>query len=345
MASENEKVKPLCDYDQYALLLMCVEEGNFSEWNKWRETNPDQVVILGGVDFQNAVFSSRSILQWLFNEGPANLEGVYLSMANLQGADLSAVNLQKAQLGEADLRDAKLETADLRKASFHGAWLNNTELRGSRLNGVSFNCSHLEGAQVRFAQLDSETLFENCRFDKKTDFTSTDLEKAGIDPGLKAAFRNNIRRIHWQNWLKKNPWWKKILINPFARFFWHMTDYGTSTIRIILWFVCFAIGFGVLYHFLENAGLSVVSDLAIKEKPWLQLLRSMYFSVVTMTTLGLGDIYAQKSSYLGHALLMVQVILGYVLLGALVTRLGVLFTSEAPAAAPTPAKEMVKEDD
>jgi hypothetical protein len=35
---------------------------------------------------------------------------------------------------------------------------------------------------------------------------------------------------------------------------------------------------------------------------------------------------------------MAQVIAGYVLLGALVTRLGILFTGEAPAAAPTPAK-------
>jgi hypothetical protein len=54
-----------------------------------------------------------------------------------------------------------------------------------------------------------------------------------------------------------------------------------------------------------------------------------------MTTLGFGDLYALDSSYLGHVLLMLQVIFGYVILGALVTRLGILFTSEAPAARPT----------
>ena len=50
-----------------------------------------------------------------------------------------------------------------------------------------------------------------------------------------------------------------------------------------------------------------------------------------MTTLGFGDMYANPTSWVGHILLMVQVILGYVLLGALVTRFAVLFTAGGPA--------------
>ena len=41
--------------------------------------------------------------------------------------------------------------------------------------------------------------------------------------------------------------------------------------------------------------------------------------------------YANAQSILGHLLLMIQVILGYVLLGALVTRFAVLFTAGGPA--------------
>ena len=58
---------------------------------------------------------------------------------------------------------------------------------------------------------------------------------------------------------------------------------------------------------------------------------ALYFSVVTMTTLGFGDIAANPDSWCGQTLLMVQVILGYVLLGALVTRFAVLFTAGGPA--------------
>jgi predicted permease len=61
------------------------------------------------------------------------------------------------------------------------------------------------------------------------------------------------------------------------------------------------------------------------------LIRPIYFSVVTMTTLGFGDMYANKGSIAGHVLLILQVILGYVLLGALVTRFAVLFTAGGPA--------------
>ena len=45
----------------------------------------------------------------------------------------------------------------------------------------------------------------------------------------------------------------------------------------------------------------------------------------------------------GQVVLMVEVILGYVLLGALVTRLGVLFTSDGPAGSFTPMDEETKE--
>ena len=64
---------------------------------------------------------------------------------------------------------------------------------------------------------------------------------------------------------------------------------------------------------------------------WLVPLRTLYFSIVTQTTLGFGDMYANAHSFCGHILLSFQVILGYVLLGALVTRFAVLFTAGGPA--------------
>jgi len=44
---------------------------------------------------------------------------------------------------------------------------------------------------------------------------------------------------------------------------------------------------------------------------------ALYFSVVTMTTLGFGDIHANPDSWVGQTLLMIQVLLGYILLAAL----------------------------
>jgi hypothetical protein len=66
-----------------------------------------------------------------------------------------------------------------------------------------------------------------------------------------------------------------------------------------------------------------------------------------MTTLGFGDMYTNAHSLFrgifGHILLALQVILGYVLLGALVTRFAVLFTAGGPAGKFADEKE--KEED
>ena len=63
---------------------------------------------------------------------------------------------------------------------------------------------------------------------------------------------------------------------------------------------------------------------------------------VTMTTLGFGDIYAKPDCFWGYFFLTAQVILGYVLLGVLITRLAVLFNSDGPTYRPTESPDHPK---
>jgi len=132
--------------------------------------------------------------------------------------------------------------------------------------------------------------------------------------------------------------------------FWQISDYGISTKQVIKTFFQWALIFAAVYlawglidyHLVglkDDPG--IVSNLFVLEgeqetvSPWLVPFRSVYFSVVTMTTLGFGDMYANAHSFgrglAGHILLSIQVILGYVLLGALITRFAVLFTAGGPA--------------
>ncbi len=119
-----------------------------------------------------------------------------------------------------------------------------------------------------------------------------------------------------------------------------MSDYGMSTVRVVGVFFLLALLFAAVYM---NWGYwrppGIVSKLIVQpeigEAAWhyfgRALIRPVYFSIVTMTTLGFGDMYANKGSIAGHVILAVQVILGYVLLGALITRFAVLFTAGGPA--------------
>ncbi len=119
-----------------------------------------------------------------------------------------------------------------------------------------------------------------------------------------------------------------------------MSDYGRSAKRVAGWFFGAAICFAVIYFLSGYFGNALVLGLFSYESSGQEIpidnlplvaWRSIYFSVVTMTTLGFGDLAANPLSWWGHALLMLQVILGYVLLGALVCRLAVLFQSDGPA--------------
>ena len=128
--------------------------------------------------------------------------------------------------------------------------------------------------------------------------------------------------------------------------FWLLSDYGRSTKRLIFWFIAAAVVFAGLFFFccyydINYCGIrkdpGIVANLFVGDMqhsppgpPGPVLLRVLYFSIVTMTTLGFGDMHANPSSYWGHILLSLQVLIGYVLLAALVTRLAVLFTGSGP---------------
>ena len=123
-----------------------------------------------------------------------------------------------------------------------------------------------------------------------------------------------------------------------VRPFWWTSDYGRSTARILLLFLTLATAFalayctwgvasppGIVHRLFENENEAFLVD------HHLVMLRSFYFSVVTMTTLGFGDMHAFAGSYWGHVLLTCQVLLGYFFLGALVTRLAILFQAGGPS--------------
>lgn len=124
-----------------------------------------------------------------------------------------------------------------------------------------------------------------------------------------------------------------------------MSNYGRSTSRIIWSFILLAGFFAIVYYilgiidlkhsiFAEPHNPGIISNLFVLENKPLDLkivlLRAFYFSIVTMTTLGFGDIYANPGNWVGYIALIFHVILGYVLLGALVTRFAFLFSVGGP---------------
>lgn len=339
--------------EQYDMLMRCSENNDMKEWNKWRLQNPNQDVLLEGADFSFSYLQKAQLNQlgryddqkekWLEIKSR-----VYLKGAHFESAEMQSVNLSWADLENVCFRETRLNNARLRGARLKGviAWdayfqqtnlrdaiLRNADLQGAYLEGAYISFAHLEGANFHLAHVDGSTLIWKCEANRKTNFSGVALDVAQIDPGTKQLLQYNIRLKSWEEWYPKH-----IFLRWPVRWFWSVSNYGLSTWRILGWFLMLSLFFASVYSNIACwypegivSNLTVEPHLPLWHYFILCILRPIYFSVVTMTTLRFGDIYANVDSIWGHLLLTIQVILGYVLLGALVTRFAVLFTAGGPA--------------
>ncbi|MEA3224512.1 MAG: pentapeptide repeat-containing protein [Planctomycetota bacterium] len=352
-----------CDLAQYDMLKRCSDKKDMTEWNEWRKRHSNTVIWLQGANLRDAYLKGAYLANAHLKGAElwcSHLEKAILHDADLEGADLTSAHLEGASLQNTYLRKAKLveahlEGSDLRWSHLEGADLKEAHLEGAAFEGASMKEAHLLGAGV-----DSKTNMWKVEVSQftisiagdwlYTDFSGVPLQNVIIDAPTKQLIEYNIRRKYWYKWITQEDWGgiahrgnkPRNICSKIARysthlFFW-FSDYGISTTRIIITFLGLALFFAVVYSNLACwfppgavSNLQVEPHLPSWHYGLLVFLRPIYFSVVTMTTLGFGDMYANAQSIWGHILLTIQVILGYVLLGALITRFAVLFTAGGPA--------------
>ena len=234
----------------------------------------------------------------------ANLQGAKLRRAGLGMADLSNASLVGACLKEASLVEACLARADLRCADLTGArargadWsradLTSAVLSGAELDGGWMRGTCLDRADLRHAHLRGLRDFRLASWVavdiREIDFTGAYLARRFIhDQNFLVEFRNQSRASSAAYWL----WWLT-------------SDCGRSSLR---WGLCT----GVLVIAFALAYAQVGMDWGAYHTS----LSPLYASVVTMTTLGFGDVL--PTSVTGQWLVMAQVVTGYVMLGGLLS--------------------------
>jgi len=343
-AKGGQEKKPRCDQKQLALLKKCSEKKDMTDWNNWRLENPEEEIWLqgtkliakhlkgaqlAGAHLEGAMLGDTHLEKaHLFG---AHLEGADLGNAHMEGANLIDAHLKGADFSFAHLEGAKLLEAHLEEANLIHAHLEGADLFIAHLEGADFHTAYLEGAAFTACSVDGLTFFWRCKIDRKTDFRGVGLDTCRIDEGTKELLEYNKRRLNWEDWYRgesEKKWGRALhqfLTSP-VRLFWFLSDYGRSTGRILLFFLILAIIFAVAYWAKPDCVMVNGQVGGLRN-----FLHSLYFSVVTMTTLGFGDIAANPQSNLGQVLLMLQVFCGYFLLGAIVTRLSILFTAGGPA--------------
>jgi len=289
-------------------------------------------VDLSGVELNGAILS-HTILRG------ANLQGAQLRIANLDGADLYGATLDHANLEEASLEGAFLNgvsgsatnfrRADLRGAHLLGAIMPDVDFRGadlrlsnllkanlcrarleqSNMMNVLFEETNLEeanlegadirGASFRGAKLD-RVWVAGVKFNRQTQFWRSSLDQMTGDPVFSRFARD-------QDYIESFR-----VRHPITWGLWAITsDCGRSMTRWLMFSSVLIILFGVVFLLLRD---NLVINVAGREVTWFTYF---YYSIVTFTTLGFGDVLPRTT--LGEVLVSIEVFSGYLMLGGLVS--------------------------
>jgi uncharacterized protein YjbI with pentapeptide repeats len=277
-----------------------------------------------GTDLSGADFTRANLFKANFQQAclvRSKLTGAELSGANLSEANLEEAQAQRAGLGMAVLKKARMFSCVLRDASLTKADLSDADLRHSDLTGVRLRESVLRNADLTVSCLKGGDL-SRCDLTGAI-FNNADLRDARLRQitGYKKAqwYGVDIRDVNFagaymlrrfivdENYLKEfrdaSP------LNGFIYRVWLMTsNCGRSLPRWFLWILLIVAVFGGLYS-LAWSGMDSRSDVS-----WLS---PFYYSVVTITTLGYGDVV--PVSTLTRLLAICEVFIGYVMLGGLLS--------------------------
>ncbi len=285
----------LSGYDfSYANLNRSNLTGTVFSYSVFHEASLEQTVLdeceFIGSDLSLASLNECSAKRCGF--GGANLSYASMINADLNNATLSRSKLIHSDLRAADLTDARLSEADLTEAIFTRAKLINSDLKHSNVSDTNFELADMQGCR----------LLGIINF-KKAKWIGADIR--GLD--LRGAYL--VRRyIADENYLFEFKMTSR-LHKALYYLWWASSDCGRSLLRWFVWLCSATLIFAAIY-----------TQLDIDYGRHVTWFSPVYFSFVTLTTLGYGD--AVPSSFAGQFFVTLQAITGYMGLGGLLSILG-----------------------
>jgi hypothetical protein len=284
-------------------------------WNDWRTSNPDIVLDLSGADFSKADLTGANFsgLRSLSTPVLANLTGTTLSGANLTGTDFTLADLSQANLTGANLSGSRLIftnltnaylmgtnltkalviKSNLTEANLTGADLTSANLYDSNIAGATFLLANLTDVQVTDVKWNPRKMRRRWKSVRGLDscWGNALFKRAAADQD----FLDTLEQ-HWRGT------WAMVLF-----WLWGLsTNYGRSLQRVASMGLVIAILYGLTYTWWP--------EMLSYQRPqtW---FTPFYFSIVTFTTLGFGDVV--PATAIGEIVVSTEVILGYVTLGLL----------------------------
>lgn len=259
----------------------------------------------------------------------ANLGGCELVGASLRRANLQEVQAECAGFGRVDLQGANLFSCHLDHAVFTDADLRDADLRGASLVQARLRCAALSGADLSGADMQEAVLEESevagaC-------FDGADLRRSLLrevhDHRRASWIGCDVRDVNFAGaWMLRRTVLDQNYLHEFRqqgrlaefvyRLWWITSDCGRSAGRWLAFVSVIVLSFAWFYS---------IAEIDFGAHP--TALSPLYFSVVTLTTLGFGDVV--PASIGSQVLVILQVSFGYVGLGGLLSILTTKMTRRA----------------
>ena len=249
----------------------------------------------------------------------AVLDGTELLSANLRGTNLDECKAERAGFGGTDLSGATLVNARLAGATFSQAKVHDADFRAADIEGGRFRQSdltHASFARAKMSRCDLEesavdraefldTDLRSARFKRLTGYESANWIGTDIrDVDFCGAYmiRRHIMDGNYLHEFRNRNRLNRVLY----AIWWATSDCGQSFVRWALWTLLVTALFGLAYTAVD-----------IDYGSHRTALSPFYFSVVTLTTLGYGDVL--PASGVAQALAITEVFIGYIALGGLLS--------------------------
>jgi len=247
----------------------------------------------------------------------------------------SKINLKK--LSQNDFKDnnyskknfesCDLNGLDLRKKAFIGTSFKNSNLSNVRFQSANLDKAILEGCDLTNIKV-KDTIFNNVKWGNIQKNIKIDIinasqlknfyaEKGVLNTSDEFYIKqmSEIRKFKWVTEGLKN-----IYIQPLYFIWWLFSRYGISIKRWIFFCILFITIFSCIYSFKPDMFYSKndIDVFTIQKNKilWKDYFTPFYFSVVTYSTLGFGDITPTNKT--GRVFVTIEVLIGYIMLGGLI---------------------------
>ena len=256
-------------------------------------------------DFSGAIMSRVDLERAFLID--ANLSLAFLNGANLTGAHMSGANLTSARLNSARMVGADLSNACLKDADLRGANLAECDLSNADLSGADLSDANLQGAILVSADFAGANI-TGVQFSEKE--TCKDIQ-------INLAHGNTLFKRYAQD----QAYVEEYKVNrPFSYVLWkYSSNCGRSLSLWVFWCAAIAVAFSLVFYFHLGGSQSFVLTELAKEPGYdpSDFAPMLYYSVVTFTTLGFGDIVPRTQEAAWW--IMAEVVMGYFMLGGLIT--------------------------